>query len=1144
MFCNCTNLETINFGNINTSSVVSMAYLFSYCSKMTSFDLSIFDTSKVTSIYGMFYFCHNLETINFGNINTSSVENMRSLFNNCIKLSSINLSNFDTSHVTTFEYMFTNCINLSSIDLTRFNSSKVKTMKNMFYNCTNLENINFGNLNTSSVETMQQLFCHCNKLCSIDISKFDTSKVKIMIYMFYDCINLKILNLGNINTSSVESMRSMFNNCIKLSSINLSNFDTSHVTTFQKMFKNCINLKYLDLSSFQSFNLLNMDSMFHNCKSLIYLNLYSFQLKNTISINNIITNNNPNITFCINDNDTKNNLFGYDSISRCLLPCTDDNNTNINILSDSLPISCLNYEYENEYENICLHVSLDETYELYNEEEENIANQEDDLDIDDNCYDNCKSCYGEGNETYNNCKECKDNLTFYNNSDNIINCYPICNNYYYFDELNIFHCSERCTDKFNKLILDKNKCIDECINDDIYKYEYNNKCYKKCPENTISNEINNFTCSIRLINNENITQKIITTSSSDSEVIYECKKDDTLNNNCNFLNIKNETEILNIIQENIESLFDPDNGESQVIKGGDDVIYQITNTKNEKDILNYGGFNNYNLTILDLGECEDKLKNEYNIHDNDSLIFLKKENINTKSSEKDIQYEIFEPYNFTKLNLSICKEHKVNIYIPLILSDETKNIYENMKLLGYDMFNINDPFYQDICTKYTTENNTDIPLSARKEYIYNNQDSQCQTNCHFSSYIPNSLYINCTCDVEPIEEKEVKAFSGKTIYKSFYEVLKYANFQILKCYKFIFNINIFKNNICNFIMLSIFSIYLICLAIFIVRGNSPLKNKIKKIIPYLNEEIDNKNNFLTLNIIFQNSNNNEKITYSKKKKFLKHKDKKNRNKKHKIKKNINNILSISKQSINNSTQKNKIDNLILDKKKIKLDAFELNELEYEEAIHFDQRSFIKIYCDKLSREHIIIFTFFVCNDYNITYIKYSRFIFLFATDMAINVFFYSDETMHKIFLNYGKYNFIQQIPQIIYTTIISQLLEVFLCYLSLTDKNMYQIKKMTHIINKNMIRKILDCIKIKVAIFYVFTFIFLIFYWYTVTLFCAIYENTQISFIKDSLLSFLLGIIYPFIIYLIPSVLRTIALRNSKSNLKCIYKLSDIIPFF
>ena len=71
-----------------------------------------------------------------------------------------------------------------------------------------------------------------------------------------------------------------------------------------------------------------------------------------------------------------------------------------------------------------------------------------------------------------------------------------------------------------------------------------------------------------------------------------------------------------------------------------------------------------------------------------------------------------------------------------------------------------------------------------------------------------------------------------------------------------------------------------------------------------------------------------------------------------------------------------------------------------------------------------------------------------------------------------------------------------------------------------------------------------IFYWYTITSFCAVYGNTQITFIKDSLLSFLLSILYPLVIYLIPAALRTISLKNENRNLKCIYKLSDIIPFF
>ena len=109
------------------------------------------------------------------------------------------------------------------------------------------------------------------------------------------------------------------------------------------------------------------------------------------------------------------------------------------------------------------------------------------------------------------------------------------------------------------------------------------------------------------------------------------------------------------------------------------------------------------------------------------------------------------------------------------------------------------------------------------------------------------------------------------------------------------------------------------------------------------------------------------------------------------------------------------------------------------AIILDKRNLFEIYWSFLRREHLIIFTFFIRDDHNITYVKYSRFIFIICTDMVLNVFFFSDETMHKMYLDYGKYNFIQQIPQIIYSSIVSQLIELFLCFLSLTDKYYYQI---------------------------------------------------------------------------------------------------------
>ena len=206
------------------------------------------------------------------------------------------------------------------------------------------------------------------------------------------------------------------------------------------------------------------------------------------------------------------------------------------------------------------------------------------------------------------------------------------------------------------------------------------------------------------------------------------------------------------------------------------------------------------------------------------------------------------------------------------------------------------------------------------------------------------------------------------------------------------------------------------------------------------------------------------------------------------------------------------------------DDYELNNLDYLKAKKLDKRNFFQIYWSLLRREHLLIFTFITKYDYNITMIKYSRFIFLLSTGMAMNVFFFSDETMHKMFINYGKYNFIQQIPQIIYSTLITKLLELLLCFLSMTDKYYYHIKY-NRKINKKLLSRIKKCIKIKISIFYLFTIEFFVFYWYLITCFCALYQNTQIAFLKDSLLSFLLDNLIPFVIYLFPSKLRIISLK-------------------
>ena len=229
------------------------------------------------------------------------------------------------------------------------------------------------------------------------------------------------------------------------------------------------------------------------------------------------------------------------------------------------------------------------------------------------------------------------------------------------------------------------------------------------------------------------------------------------------------------------------------------------------------------------------------------------------------------------------------------------------------------------------------------------------------------------------------------------------------------------------------------------------------------------------------------------------------------------------------------------------DAYELNELKYNEAIIYDKRPFLQMYFDTLKREHIILFTFFICNDFNLFCVKLIKFILLTSSDMAMNVFFFSDESMHKLYLNYGKYDIVNQLSQIIYSTLLSQIIEILLCFLSLTDKHLYNIKKLIKSKNskdKIKILKTFQCIKIKLALFFISSFLFFVFFWYSVSCFCSVYENTQIIFIKDCLFSLMFNLLYPFIIYLFPASLRICAIKDKKGRLGCIYQLSDIIPCF
>ena len=209
--------------------------------------------------------------------------------------------------------------------------------------------------------------------------------------------------------------------------------------------------------------------------------------------------------------------------------------------------------------------------------------------------------------------------------------------------------------------------------------------------------------------------------------------------------------------------------------------------------------------------------------------------------------------------------------------------------------------------------------------------------------------------------------------------------------------------------------------------------------------------------------------------------------------------------------------------------FELNSLSYIEAIKFDHRNYCEYYISLIKYNHPILFSFFPFDDYNSQAIKFFLFFFSFCLDLAINALFLNDDTMHKIYQDRGKFDLLYQIPQILYSTLISKVIDTFIRSFALSQNNIVELKQINDNINlKEVLYKLLRILKIKFILFFISSFIVLIFFGYYIVCFCGVYINTQIHLIKDSIMSLIISLLIPFVLYLIPGIFRIPALSNKK----------------
>ena len=139
----------------------------------------------------------------------------------------------------------------------------------------------------------------------------------------------------------------------------------------------------------------------------------------------------------------------------------------------------------------------------------------------------------------------------------------------------------------------------------------------------------------------------------------------------------------------------------------------------------------------------------------------------------------------------------------------------------------------------------------------------------------------------------------------------------------------------------------------------------------------------------------------------------------------------------------------------------------------------------------------------------------------------------------GNFNFIYQIPQILYSSLISNAINSIVSYLSLSEKSIIDLKKDAFITSKK-VRNLINFLKVKFVLFFIIEFSLLLLFWYYLSCFCTVYKNTQIHLIKDTLISFGLSLLYPLLLYLIPGIFRIPSLRAKRGNSTYLYKISKV----
>ena len=468
---------------------------------------------------------------------------------------------------------------------------------------------------------------------------------------------------------------------------------------------------------------------------------------------------------------------------------------------------------------------------------------------------------------------------------------------------------------------------------------------------------NNFLCEIKL--------KCSVEYPYENTITQECQKEcdinDKFNNICK-LNYINKTQkytnidlsnqiISNLKNGSMSELINKiiDENKTFIMKEREDIHILSSLSDNLKQI---------NYSSINLGDCEKLLRNEYNLKEKEEIILYEVEHYIEEFNIPIIEYALFTEDGSRQINLSLCDNMNILIYIPV-------SIDEN----DLDKYNPLSDYYNNDCNKQSTEEGIDMTLYDRKNIFNNDNYSLCEKNCSFINYNNETKKVECDCHIKNDMNYYSDNISKEELLSKIENEKSNSNLKVIKCLNKVITPEEIKSNSGFYLLLFIIIIFVIIFFIYYCKGKQLLINNINEIIYNKFDKNKDKDNF--------------KIIKTDNVPNIGQKDKKKNNTKKRNKKFNKSKIGSKNDFLNNNENNNKNNFDIINKNqqkgnntKIQMEDipdkendYEMNKLKYYLAIKYDKRSCCEYYMSLLKNKQLFLFTFCTLNDYNSGIIK-------------------------------------------------------------------------------------------------------------------------------------------------------------------------------